>query len=271
MNELEEFIKIRFNTEASTLHDEGIKVFRSAQVSLTNPDPDLVFYEVSAAFAPNGNTQKKKKKGANSKTLINQTLKVGDVLISARTKLKKVTLIEDKLLNKEIPTVAMNGVIIIRTGNINLGQFIKYYLELPEVQDYINNDPRTSKKGKRIIPIKLISELQFPNIFKNDFQAFVKHNNYFESISSKAQSINIILNILTDLQLAEACTIDIDNDNSYNLDRWKKVDESLDSLRRSLESTNISIRVQNGDTRYQEILHMLTPLLESPYPPKKTK
>lgn len=236
MNELEEFIKIRFDTKALTLHDRGIKVFRSAQVSLTNPDLDLEFYEVSTALSPNGDNQRKKKKGANPKTLMNQVLKVGDVLISARTKLGKVTLIEDTLLNKEIPTVAMNGVIIIRTENIDLGHFIKYYLELPEVQNIVNSDARTINNGKRRISKDFILELPFPNISAHSLALLQDNMDYLSNIQSKAFHIYDEMKYFQDLQLAQAYSSKIAKKDSHNLEVWQEFEERLNNLKKQLDT-----------------------------------
>ncbi len=260
------FIKENFHTEPTTLEKSGIKVFRSSQVNLRTINESLEYRIITTGelhYLHELVNYPEKKVGANPKSLENQTLQVGDILIATRARFKTIGLVTKKNLEAGISTVAMNGMIIIRTGDENLSSFIKYYLELPEVQDSINYDSRASKDGKRIIPIELISELQFPDILKINFQTFKKHNDYFKLITSKTQSINVALNMLVDLQLAGACNMDIDNDNSYSLDKWRKVDESLNSLSRSLTSIFNSAKLPAGYANDVDVIMAIwEPLVE---------
>ncbi len=256
------WVEINFLTEPITLEKAGIKVFRSSQVNLRNINESLEYRTITTR----GYVSHKKMVGANPKSLENQTLQVGDILISSRAKLERVILVTERDLEPDIPTVAMNGMIIIRTGDENLSNFIKYYLELPIVKDAINNDRRTRKEGKRIVPIELISELQFPDIFKNNFQKFKEYTDYFESIISTARRINITLNKLVDLQLGVACAIGIDNKNSYNPDEWEKLNKSLGNLYIDLGRIVHSAEIPEGYTYGDEIMGMFALLLELPEP-----
>ena len=165
------FIKENFHTEPTTLEKSGIKVFRSSQVNLRTTNKSLEYRIITTSelhYLHNLEYYPEKKVGANPKSLENQTLQVGDILIANRARFKTIGLVTKKILETgmpTVPTVAMNGMIIIRTGDENLSNFIKYYLELPEVQNSINNDYRAIKDGKRIIPIELILELQNQDIF----------------------------------------------------------------------------------------------------------
>ena len=110
------------------MKDSGIEVFRSTQVTLRTIDENLKYKEITIGQLPIiGNA--KRKQGANPKTIARQTLQAGDVLISARSKLEKVGLVRDRDLRGNMPTVAMNGMIIIHSGSEELGYFIKSYLD----------------------------------------------------------------------------------------------------------------------------------------------
>ena len=265
---LDAWVERNFLTESITLEKAGIKVFRSSQVNLKKINESLEYMIITT------NMSFKKKIGANPKSLENQTLQVGDILISARAKLERINVVTEVNLGHGIPIVAMNGMIIIRTGDENLSNFIKYYLELPIVRDTINNDRRASKDGKRIIPIELITELHFPDFFKNNFQTFKEYTDYFKSISFTAHNISITLNKLVDLQLGVACANGIDNGNSYNPDDWKKLNESLNNLYVDLGKIAHSAEIPDGYTYGDEIIGMSPLLLDTRLPeptPKKTK
>ena len=137
---MNEFITNFFDTKAILLKNTNIKLFKSAQVNLKNIDESIEYKEISAGNLSIEEKRPVSKKGANPVSLNNQKLQVGDVLISARSKLSKVKLIRSHDLSGKVPTVAMKGIIIIRTESEDLGFFVKYFLELPEVRDYINND-----------------------------------------------------------------------------------------------------------------------------------
>ena len=262
---LDAWIKRIFLTEPITLEKAGIKVFRSSQVNLRTQNESLEYRMITARMLHNLDEPEDyptEMVGANPKSLKNQTLQVGDILISARAKFETIGLVTMEVLEPVIPTVAMIGMIIIRTGNENLSSFIKYYLELPIVQDYINNDSRTIKQGKRIIPIELMSELQFPDIFKNNFERFEEYSSYFKSIISTSRRINITINKLVDLQLGEACTIGIDNKNSYNPDEWEKLDKSLNNLDVDLGRILNSAGRPGGYTDIDEAMRMFLAMTE---------
>ena len=226
---LEEHIKNFYRAKITTLKESGIHVFRSAQVTLRKIDDNLEYREISIGKLHHPDS-KKIKTGANPTSLKKQALQAGDVLISARSKLGKVGLIRERDLSKRIPTVAMNGIIIIRSGSEELGYFIKSYLESEEVQDYVNNDPRTVKNGKRVITTDIILELPFPDIIQKDFSTFKEFKEVLDSIRSKSFMLQRIIANLGNLQLAQASLQDITDINSYNPDDWNEIKEAQERV-----------------------------------------
>ncbi len=181
------------------------------------------------------------KKGANPVSLNNQKLQVGDVLISARSKLSKVKLIRSHDLSGKVPTVAMKGIIIIRTESEDLGFFVKYFLELPEVRDYINNDNSSlDKNGKRKIDMEFLLNLPFPDILNNDFGMFTKYKKYYSDIETAAFRTNKRIADVRNKQLANSYKLDLNNSNSYNPSDWEEVKsfyEQINNLLDKIENT----------------------------------
>ncbi len=232
---LDEYIENVYKTKKTTLNESEIKVFRSTQVTLRNIDKNLRYIEI-----PIGQLSQSRhpfvKTGANPITIKRQTLHAGDVLISARSKLEKVGLILDEYLDLKIPTVAMNGIIIIRSGSEALGSLIQSYLQSPEVQELVNNDPRTIKNGKRVIATEIISELPFPDIIQKDFSIFKEKKELFDSIGFEFSKLHKSINFLSHLQLAKATSADITNADSYNPAEWEKIEDILNSAQKEIES-----------------------------------
>ena len=235
LDNLDEFIKNFYGSEKTNLKDSGIEVFRSTQVTLRTIDENLEYKEITIGQLPMiGNA--KRKQGANPKTIVRQTLQFGDVLISARSKLEKVGLVRDRDLRRNMPTVAMNGMIIIRSDSEELGYFIKSYLESSEVQEFVNNDPRTMQNGKRVITTDIILELPFPSIIEKDFSMFKKYKEYFDLIHSKSFRTQTRLSRLRNMQLAKAYLLDINVEDSYNQSEWQKIDDTLNEMEKHIES-----------------------------------
>ena len=103
---LDAWVERNFLTESITLEKAGIKVFRSSQVNLKKINESLEYMIITTSMSL------KKKIGANPKSLKNQTLQVGDILISARAKLETINVVTEVNLGHGIPIVAMNGMII---------------------------------------------------------------------------------------------------------------------------------------------------------------
>ncbi len=232
---LDEYIENIYRSKKTTLDESGIEVFRSTQVTLRNIDENLKYREISIGQLPQLKSTSVKR-GANPITLKRQTLHAGDILISARSKLERIGLVLNRHLRDNIPTVAMNGIIIIRTGNEELGYFIKSHLEASEVQEFVNNDPLTIKNGKRVITADIILQLPFPDIIKKDFSIFKEKKEFIDSLRSKSFRFQTRIARLGNLQLAKASSLEITNADSYNPAEWKKIEDALNEVEKNVES-----------------------------------
>lgn len=228
---MKEFINSFFDTKIVLLKDTNIKLFKSAQVNLKNIDDNIEYLEISAGNLSMQEKRPVRKIGANPVSLNNQKLQIGDVLISARSKLSRVRIIRAHDISRNIPTVAMKGIIIIRTENENLGFFIKYFLELPEVKDYINNDSSSlDKNGKRKIDMDFLLSLPFPDILNSDFSMFTKYKEYYSDIERIAFTSNRRIANARNIQLANSYKLNLNDETSYNVDKWKKIENLYEQI-----------------------------------------
>jgi len=233
---MEDFIADYFGTGVVLLKDTNIEVFKSAQVNLKNIDEGLEYMKIPVSQLSSLGNKYITEKGANKVSLDNQKLQVGDVLISARSKLNSVKLIRHYDLNKRMPTVAAKGIIIIRTKNENLGFFVKYFFELPEVKDYINNsDSSLDKYGKRKIDIEFILNMSFPDILNNDFNTFAKYKEYYSRIEGMEFKINRKITKIRNKQLADIYRRDLNNPDSYNEKDWQEIKSLYEKINSTLD------------------------------------
>ncbi len=235
LDDLDIYIEDFYKSEKTNLKDLGIKVFRSTQVTLRNIDKKLMYREITIGQLPITRSAKDKQ-GANKKTVARQTLQAGDVLISARSRLGKVGLIQDRDLKDNIPTVAMNGMIIIRSGSEELGYFIKSYLESSKVQESVNNDPRTIQKGKRVITTDIILELPFPKIIENDFSTLKEYNEFFDSIRTQSIGLQAKISILCNLHLSKLSSQEITNTDSHIPNEWREIKDAQNKVSTLVDS-----------------------------------
>lgn len=194
---MEKFIKEKFNCGTTTLAEIEVKVMRSSQVRLGNNLQHVEYCEITPRnIRPYGafNYDRDLKTEANIISLKNQTLHAGDILIPSRSKLSDIALFQDKKYPKksiyfEKPVVAANGMVIIRTENNDLAEFIEYYFYLPEVQNYINQNPKIRKSNGRVtITTDFVSTLPFPSIIKNeDLSRFSLNKHKLHTIQQKLE------------------------------------------------------------------------------------
>ena len=229
---MKNFIKQEFSAESVFLKDIVKKVFISAQVNLINVDENLEYREISMADIKKSGAYSKKK-GANSTSLANQKLEAGDVLISARIKLDKVRVIRENEISSKIPLVAMKGIIIIRAGSEDLGLFIEQFLELPFIVSFINANLFNGSIQKHITK-SAISNLLFPDVKNSNFNLFVKYKDYYSQLEIKTFRLYEKLENLRNIQLGSAYRNALENDKSYNLNDWKKIEIILNSLEREV-------------------------------------
>ncbi len=239
---MEDFIKNRFKCNVTTLAEIGIKVKRSAQVTLGSTIEEIEYCEITPKnIRPYGdyNYERNIKTQANPVSLKNQTLQAGDVLIPSRRKLSDIALFTDKKISEGSiyfgkPVVAANGMVIIRTENNDLAKFIEYYLYLPEVQSYINRNPKIRKSNGRVnITTDFIETLPFPSIIATEnLSKFGQYKHKLHIIQQKLEKSAEILRANKNDTLAN-----LYNDNTtLNVNKWEKFDVEFGQLKKKYPS-----------------------------------
>lgn len=227
------FIKEKFNCDVTTLANTGIEVKRSAQVRLGKLEP-MRYYELTSSDLGKGHGAcmgKEVETEANLVSYNNQKLLDGDIVISARTKLNRVFLYNKKRQSRS-PLVPANGLIVIRTKNLDLAEFIEYYLSLAEVQEYINNNPEIKNQatGRIAISTDFIENLPFPAVLGSDFSVFTKNKKEMYSISFMLSKARNALNNNTDETLQQVYKKDMMDDTSYNIEELKQFKDEFKKL-----------------------------------------
>lgn len=237
--DLTEFINTNFKgSRAITFANANIEVRKSAQVRIKNLK-DKQYYEITAKHLSSPGDinleDSDLKDKANIGPLENQTLRVGDILFTMRTRFGKVKIITKDMLAHGLPVVAAKGITIIRVGDVDKAKLIKYYLDLPEIQKYINNDKSgVLPTGKISIGPEVINELLIPAVLTEDQPLFIEYSNYLDSISDKSSEIAELMKKLCDMSKSIPCKKGIKDTSSYDYATFKELENELDKALRPL-------------------------------------
>lgn len=234
---MEKFIKEKFKCGVTTLAEIEVEVMRSAQVRLGSNIQHIEYCVITPKnIRPNGdfNYDRDIKTEVNPISLKNQTLKAGDVLIPSRSKLSDIALFKDKKIPEHSiyfgkPVVAANGMVIIRTKNNDLAEFIEYYLYLPEVQNYINTHPNIRKTNGRIaITTDFIETLPFPSIIKTeDLSKFRQYKHKLHVIQQQLAKAADLLRSQKDNTLANLYS----ENTIQSVSQWEEFDIEFKQLK----------------------------------------
>ena len=232
-------IKYPYSADTIKLSDASMKVFNSAQINLKGVDKDLKYMEIPVNALTEMDTTNKwnfqQKIGANPTSLKNQSLEIGDVLISGRTvSSHKIAIIGNKHLHNTLPTVAINGMVIIRTKDIDLASFIKFYLEQFSVQHELAL-LGSNLKGMRRITKDTILQLLFPNILNKDFKKFNHYQSKYNSLLLSISETHKQFEKLKKQRLSEALYTELNNDSFYVPERLEELSHMINDLKAEIE------------------------------------
>jgi hypothetical protein len=238
MIDLKKFIRTTYDEDSTTLRESihngsKIKIFKSTQVDAQNTDDTLKYREISISKTKDP-LEITTKNSANPISLKNQKLEEGDIIIPMRKKLDHVLLLSQNHITSSTPTVVSKWAIIIRTGDINLGYFIKDYLEKKEVIDYIDSYS-ISVNGRRSITQDIIYDMPFPNIINYDFSMFATNKKFYGDIDSKRFKILHNFNKVRNEQLRQVYKKGLNKEEAYNLEIWNDIDKHFDSILANFE------------------------------------
>ena len=129
------------------------------EISLYNIDPYGVVYIPEDAKRP---------EPANYTSVVNQTLRYGDLVLNQRTSKMKVGFIgKEESYQRRI--VGNNSMIRIQfhDESIDTARFVQLYLQLPYVLDYLNALPSCSKSDRKILSSTQLQELPIPEYIED--------------------------------------------------------------------------------------------------------
>ena len=228
--------------KAITFDQASIEIKKSAQVRLKNEKPKEYFEIGTQAISSEGDLTKddlKKCDKANIGSLNNQMLKEGDVLITMRAKFKYAKVVNPELLSDELPVVAIKGQIILRTGDMEKAEFLKFYLERDEIRDYINNheDAKvkvkvgTGYKDKYNIEPKIIQNILLPDTINSDLSLFIENSLIIKSVVTKGNEFADRLELLSNKHREKFCKTDIQNTDTYSdIKLWEALRDELEKM-----------------------------------------
>lgn len=130
------------------------------EISLYNIDPYGVVYIPEDAKRP---------EPANYTSVVNQTLRYGDLVLNQRTSKMKVGFIgKEESYQRRI--VGNNSMIRIQFHNrsIDTARFVQLYLQLPYVLEYLNALPSCSKSDRKILSSTQLQELPIPEYIEKE-------------------------------------------------------------------------------------------------------
>ena len=218
------------DAKAISFADANIKVRKAAQVRFNKPYDDIDHYEILARnLSASGEIVLDDfniKGEANSGSLKNQKLEIGDLLYIMRAKFNKVKIVTEDVLSSELDVVATKGITIIRTGSIDKAKFIKVYLERPEIQKYINDHEKGKlPTGKISIGPEVIKEVMIPDIINEDLSCFVEYSDYLDSVANKSAEISEYIKKIAEIWKSKPCKKGINNASSYDRTIWKALED----------------------------------------------
>ncbi len=129
------------------------------EISLYNIDPYGVVYIPKDAKRP---------EPANYTSVVNQTLRYGDLVLNQRTSKMKVGFIgKEESYQRRI--VGNNSMIRIQfhDNSIDNARFVQLYLQLPYVLEYLNALPSCSKSDRKILSSTQLQELPIPEYIED--------------------------------------------------------------------------------------------------------
>ncbi len=232
---IEKFVKQTFGG-ANTINFEeaGIKLKKSAQVRIKNEKPKD-YYEITGSMVSAKEDLCKdtllKQTKANIGSLENQQLQEGDVIIPMRSKFRYAKVISPELLADGLPIVVAKGHLVFRTGNLDKARFLKFYLELKEIREYINTDRYTSEKTKLPISMFTAETILVPDVINSDLRLFLENSDKVHQAVNKAEELYQSIDNLYTLQRIKFCKDGIDNPHTYtDSDQWLKLAKKIEEL-----------------------------------------
>ncbi len=234
--DVEQYIKDNY-TDANPIPFEevGIEIKKSAQVRIkTQKDED--YYEIGSQSVSSKDEltvdDLKKQTKANSGSLENQRLMVGDVLITIRAQFKYAKVITEELLSPDLSVVAVKGHIILRTNDIKKAQFLKFYLERDEIRNFINNHQNAkAPNGKYAIEPNVIRSVLLPDtVVKKDLTHFLQNSTEIQRVVTLGTLLTERLDDLSNKHREKFCRIGIEQQFSDDLTLWKEFGKELKEL-----------------------------------------
>ena len=223
------------DAKAISFADANIKIRKSAQVRFNKPYDAEDYYEIVAGnLSSSGEIMFDDfniKHEANSGSLKNQILEIGDLLYVMRAKFNKVKIITEDVLSRGLDVVATKGITIIRTGSIDKAKFIKVYLERPEIQKYINDHEKGKLPTDKIsIGPKVIRVLLIPDTINEDLSRFVEYSDYLDSVANKSVEISGYIKKIAEIWKSKPCKKGINNASSYDRTIWEALENMYNGV-----------------------------------------
>ncbi len=223
------------DSKAISFEKASIKIKKSAQVRIKNEKPKE-YYEIgSQAISSKGDLTTddlKKCEKANIGSLNNQRLEIGDLLITMRSQFRYAKVVTKELLSRKFPVVAVKGQIILRTKDINKAEFLKFYLERDEIQNYINNHENAkTPNGKYSIEPGVIQSILLPDCINGNLTLFLENSIKIMQVVSKGEEFAKELEFLSNMNREKICKKGLKKSASYSeMGLWNKVGEALSDL-----------------------------------------
>ncbi len=233
--DISEYIKKNY-AEAMpiTFEDAGVEIKKSSQVRIKTQKP-VQYYEISGSdISSEGKLsmdESNLKDKANLGSLENQKLMVGDVLLTIRIKFKQVKIVTKEVLSHDLSVVASKGLLVLRSGDIEKAEFLKFYLERDEIKALINNHKNAKlPNGRPSIGPDVIKDVLLPDTINGDLSLFIGNSSKIENVVDRGKSFVDTLQYLYDKNREKFCREGIENPSTFDIEKWEKFGIGLEEL-----------------------------------------